>query len=885
VIKILYPIVFPFVENNVFHARYIKWGKVKSKMKNTELSIFYFTFFMLSLSVLMNLSLDKIIYVSGQEDGSIDSTISFSTYKNSKYGIELQYPSDWEKNETDIFPQDRETNIVTFISPFEDSKDPWQEFIDIYLDQVDYKANLAEYLEETITINKQNKDFDIISQDTSSTLSGLPAYKLEFTYTYEEEGLDDIKVKVLETGVILNNSKVYYIDFQAEEDQFDNYLPYINKAIDSFKIGKTTSDQETTVNPIQPILSDQQNTNNKTTPSHNFINYSNPEIGINFITYPEKYEIKDYSKEANFVMYNDTFVPLLEITSPPTSGLDSQLEYMQIAVIDSSDAVSIDDAKAFIDGVVSSLRTNSSFELVEAPTSDLIDGSASIKATYKRIDDVSRLPIQLTAFAIPVNDKLYYVFYVTDPKQYDKYLPIFDTILNSIDLAESKPESKNSEKIRQTSSGGISNASYIELSLDEWKSDDIDVIILVNQETENQSSRYVNTVTEAVQKWSNLLKRYSNNSNAWNFNISTQVGDLETVQSSNPNTIILELVSTPLDYNYCDEMLGFTTPHPSAATKPVAATILTSCSDGFQIMDLPLDDVYSTALHEFAHTLGLGHAFNMDNDLMCSFDIYPNGEVKETCGVYESSGRIEPSEDDVRGLLYKYGNDGFSDPNRDLFNEGGGLRPVYKVDGPSSNHSLVSVPLGISAVNNTSNNGNLETKALGDGNMSINSSLWKSYVDTRFDFEFKYPEDWTVHEFTLPAKSGYNTALHLCPTKEYSNSFPGGCIASDNMTIVGVNRGVSDTLTIFVDDELRQLQSDFDNFSVVDRRNATFMGYPAIQVSYTAENSFRGEFMHTVIWAKVGINVYSVDLNSPPRDNPDYPLTVKRIVNSFKISS
>ncbi|TVP40040.1 hypothetical protein [Candidatus Nitrosocosmicus arcticus] len=137
-------------------------------------------------------------------------------------------------------------------------------------------------------------------------------------------------------------------------------------------------------------------------------------------------------------------------------------------------------------------------------------------------------------------------------------------------------------------------------------------------------------------------------------------------------------------------MLGFASPHPEAVNKPVVATILTSCSDGFQILDLPQEDVYSTAIHEFAHTLGLGHTFNIDYDLMCSYDWYPNGEEKQTCANSETTGKLQPSENDIQALLYKYGNNGFSLPNRDLFGEGGGLRPVFKITDTLGNLSIDS---------------------------------------------------------------------------------------------------------------------------------------------------------------------------------------------------
>ena len=625
---------------------------------------------------------------------SIPSSTStpFSTYSNPSYNFEINYPTNWDKIEPEANPDIRAVDVVGFSSPLEDSRDEWYEAFDVYYDEIPYEADLADYIEESIDVYETNKNFEIVSQNTYSLLSGLPAYEIVYTYTYEEEGLDDIEIKAYEIGTILNNSQGYYINFQSKESEYDTYFPLVKQSVNSFKIGKVGEERISTPQPQSqspspsplPLGSE---------PGRNFISYSNSDIGINNLTYPETYELIDYSKEPGFTtgLYNTTV--LLEIVSPLVSGLDDQQEYLQIGVFENIDSLTREDSKAFVEGYLSTESDKQSYELVESKYSDLIDGFDTYKATFKTFDSELQVPLQVTMYAVPAGEKLYWIKSIANPQQVNKYLPVFDTILNSLDLAG--PKSSTSVGDSRSPNPGISNAKYIELALDEWRSDNIDVIVLVNEDSQNQSSKYVNIVTKAVHEWSDLLKQYSNNSQAWNFNVRSEVGNLETVQPSNPNTIILELVSTPLDYNFCDDMLGFASPHPEAVNKPVMATVLTSCSDGFNILDLPQEDVYSTAIHEFAHTLGLGHAFNIAYDLMCSYDWYPNGEEKETCINYETTGKIQPSENDILALLYKYGNDGFSLPNRDLFGEGGGLRPVFKIADDVANNTTSNVQAGL----------------------------------------------------------------------------------------------------------------------------------------------------------------------------------------------
>ncbi|MDN5847013.1 MAG: hypothetical protein L0H53_12150 [Candidatus Nitrosocosmicus sp.] len=476
--------------------------------------------------------------------------------------------------------------------------------MNIYYDEIPYDADIAEYLNETIDVYKTSKNFEIVSQNTSSFLSGLPAYEIVYTYTYEDEGIDGIEIKVYEIGTLLNNSQGYFINFQSEKSDYDAYFPIAKQSINSFEIDKVI-EKSIPITPSTPLGLD---------PGRNFLNYSNPETGINFLMYPETYELLDDTKEPSFSAESNEGTILLEIMSPITSGLDDQQEYLQIGAAKNYDILTRNDSKTFVEDYLKMESDNPSFELVESKYSDLIDGFD----TFKTFDQNQQVPLQVTMYAIPISDKVYWITIIANPQQYDKYIPIFDTMLNSIDFAE--PKSSISIDEYRPSNFTFNEAKYVKLSLDEWRSNNIDVVVLVNEDTKNQSSKYVTIVTEAVQEWSDLLKQYSNNSNVWNFNVRAETGNLETVQPSNPNTIILEMVSTPLEYNYYADMLGFASPHSEGINKPVVATILTSCSDGFKILDLPDVDVYSTAIHEFAHTLGLGHAFNIDYDLMCSYD-------------------------------------------------------------------------------------------------------------------------------------------------------------------------------------------------------------------------------------------------------------------------
>jgi len=73
--------------------------------------------------------------------------------------------------------------------------------------------------------------------------------------------------------------------------------------------------------------------------------------------------------------------------------------------------------------------------------------------------------------------------------------------------------------------------------------------------------------------------------------------------------------------------------------------------------------VFGTAAHEFIHAMGLGHAFNSNEDLMCSSE---NG--KPTCPDAKNMYNF-PSDFNVVAIAELYGKDGFKNPNNKVVRE------------------------------------------------------------------------------------------------------------------------------------------------------------------------------------------------------------------------
>lgn len=101
------------------------------------------------------------------------STMNFLPYDNSTYGIKLQYPSSWDKEENGT-RQDTETDVVTFSPPAINSNAS----LDVTIDDISDEKGIAlsQYASDGISDLKESlKNFKSIGLTTNSVLAGLPA--------------------------------------------------------------------------------------------------------------------------------------------------------------------------------------------------------------------------------------------------------------------------------------------------------------------------------------------------------------------------------------------------------------------------------------------------------------------------------------------------------------------------------------------------------------------------------------------------------------------------------------------------------------------------------------------------------------------------------------
>jgi hypothetical protein len=161
------------------------------------------------------------------------SQVNFSTFEDPSYGISIRHPSDWNIEDEDT-DSDGTIDIIGFLSPLEDRFDTYRERLWLSLDTLpDPKISLGDYSNEVIRHNSdRQQDFRLLDNDTDSTiLAGYPAYRHISEWTLDDEKT----IKQMEIGTKIAN-KVYYLDYYAEQDKYNSFLPIIQEMINSFDI-------------------------------------------------------------------------------------------------------------------------------------------------------------------------------------------------------------------------------------------------------------------------------------------------------------------------------------------------------------------------------------------------------------------------------------------------------------------------------------------------------------------------------------------------------------------------------------------------------------------------------------------------------------------------
>lgn len=147
---------------------------------------------------------------------------NFGIYQNSTFGILLQYPMNWLKEDFE--------DGVGFVAPPENKTDRYVETVDIIVSPVS-NSSLDSMVNQTIDNYKDSlNDFQLINS-TSIIVGGNPAQLILYSYSDATIG----SAKAMDV-ITTNGSNIYNILYITKPGDFLDHIESIQNLIESFQI-------------------------------------------------------------------------------------------------------------------------------------------------------------------------------------------------------------------------------------------------------------------------------------------------------------------------------------------------------------------------------------------------------------------------------------------------------------------------------------------------------------------------------------------------------------------------------------------------------------------------------------------------------------------------
>ena len=176
----------------------------------------------LRLVIISTVTLLGIILGLSRLKGS--NPLKLDLYENATQGFKINYPAEWTQQNRDDFI----ATGVMFISAPEDQHD-FQERVSVLVENLPSNISLDQYTEESLAEIKKLSD---LGTDTPqiSTLGKKQARKV--IYRGEENGYPVTRMQ----SWLVEDQLAYVITYTASPEEYNTYLPTVEKMIQSFEI-------------------------------------------------------------------------------------------------------------------------------------------------------------------------------------------------------------------------------------------------------------------------------------------------------------------------------------------------------------------------------------------------------------------------------------------------------------------------------------------------------------------------------------------------------------------------------------------------------------------------------------------------------------------------
>jgi serine/threonine-protein kinase len=150
-------------------------------------------------------------------------TGTLATYENPTYGIRIEYPSDWTKQEQ------LAGTVVAFLAPRESGEDFVANVSILAQDLTAQPMTLDEYTNQTLGRIAQFVTDSVVLDSSAATLGGSPGHKAVFTGKQGTYGIQSMEVWTVK------GDKAYLMLFVAAASRYPALLATAQEMIDSFE--------------------------------------------------------------------------------------------------------------------------------------------------------------------------------------------------------------------------------------------------------------------------------------------------------------------------------------------------------------------------------------------------------------------------------------------------------------------------------------------------------------------------------------------------------------------------------------------------------------------------------------------------------------------------
>lgn len=315
-------------------------------------------------------------------------------YENSDMGVMVNYPSDWQYEEVP-----GPTPSTSFYAPFEDDSDEYSENLTITVEPLGVKLLPQYYADAAIeNIKTVVPDFKVISSNPTQ-ISGAHFQKVIF----EIPNLYGFEIKGMMLATV-DNTVGYSILFFAEKQSFDSYLPLVDEITGSFKISEI---KDTSVEIEEFSISQ-------------YLKYEDTEKGFT-IKYPPNWQKTEIKSAGIDVIFQS---PLESISDDFAENSLFVTEKVSGMSLEDYSTVSINNFKSRPTGIV---------VIEDSPTT-----LAGLPAHQIIYTETGELGIETTAWMVwaIANDMAYVIGFGSVPDSFDIYEPIFQNMLDSVEIQE-----------------------------------------------------------------------------------------------------------------------------------------------------------------------------------------------------------------------------------------------------------------------------------------------------------------------------------------------------------------------------------------------------------------------------------------------------------------